>query len=163
MHIWNTRPNIPLKDYVLSTLWAGVEVTGEPPGVHARHLLVLLIWCDVRGSKANRMSDGVPPLGRRHHPTNRSAIDGKTKDHGDVLQHHRDLTRRKVECMGLGTPPVHDRRQHGGVHQRQTAGDEPSKWHEPCTMYEWLVPLVPHQGLCVRILSGFKCCRTQQQ
>jgi hypothetical protein len=49
MHIWNSRPNIPLNDCVLSTLWAGVEVSSEPPIVHARRHPVILIWCDVRG------------------------------------------------------------------------------------------------------------------
>jgi hypothetical protein len=91
MHISNTKPNIPLNDCVFSTLRAGVEVSGEPPRVHACRLPVLLIRCDVRGSKANHLSNGVPPPGRRHHPTNRSVIDWKTKEHGDILQHHRDL------------------------------------------------------------------------
>jgi hypothetical protein len=36
------------------------------------------------GSKAKCMSDEVPLLDRRHHPTNRSVIDVKTKDHGNV-------------------------------------------------------------------------------
>jgi hypothetical protein len=121
-------------------------VSGQPPGVHARHLPVLLIQCDGRGPKANRLSDGVPPLGRRHHPTNRSVVDGKTKDHDDILQHHRDLARWKVERVGLRMPPVHERRQRGGVHQRQTAGDKPSMWQEPRTTYERLIPLVPRQG-----------------
>jgi hypothetical protein len=146
MHILNTRPNIPLNDCVLSTLRASVEVSGEPPGVHTHRLPVLLIRCNVGGSKANRLSDGVPPPGRRHHPTNRSAIDGKTKDHSDVLQHHSDLTRWKVERVGLQMPPVHERRQRGSVHLRQTMGDEPSKWQEPRMTYEWLVPLIPCQG-----------------
>jgi hypothetical protein len=53
--------------------------------MHARRLHVLLIPWDVGRSKANGLSDGVPPPGRRQHPTNRSVIDGKTKDHDDVL------------------------------------------------------------------------------
>jgi hypothetical protein len=86
MHMWNTRPNIPLNDGILSTLRASIEVSCEPPGIHVRHLPVLLIPWDVGGggSKANRLSDGVPPPGRRHHPTNRSVVDGKTKDHCDL-------------------------------------------------------------------------------
>jgi hypothetical protein len=88
MHMPNTGPNITLNDRVLSTLWIGVEVSREPLRVHARHLSILLICGDVGGggsSKANSLSDGVPPPSRRHHPTNRSVIDGKTKDHGDIL------------------------------------------------------------------------------
>jgi hypothetical protein len=53
---------------------------------------------------------------------------------------------QKVECVGLWMPPVHKCHQRGGVHQRQTAGDEPSKWQEPHMPYEWLIPVVPHQG-----------------
>jgi hypothetical protein len=34
---------------------------------------------------ADSLSDGVPPPGGRHHPTNRSTVDGKTKDHGNIL------------------------------------------------------------------------------
>jgi hypothetical protein len=150
MHMPNTRPNITLNDCILSTLWASVEVRCEPPGVHAHRLLVLLIGGDVRGSKANRLFDGVPPPGRRHQPTNRSVIDGKTEDHGDLLQCHRDLARWKVERVGLRTPPVHECCKCGGVHQRQTAVDELSKRQEPRMMYEWLVPLIPCQGaVCV--------------
>jgi hypothetical protein len=87
----NTRPNIPPNDCVQSTLWVGVEVRCEPPGVHSHHLLVLLIRGDVSGSNADILSNGVPPPGGRHEPTNRSAVDGKTKDHGDVLQRHHGL------------------------------------------------------------------------
>jgi hypothetical protein len=115
--------------------------------MHTRRLLVLLIPWDIGGSKVNGLSDGVPPPGRRHHPTNRSTVDGKTKDHGDVLQRHRDLARREVEHVGLQTPPVHECHQRGGVHQWQTAVDEPSKQQEPCTTFEWLVPLLPVQGV----------------
>jgi hypothetical protein len=125
---------------------AGDEVSCESPRMHAHRLLILLIHWDVRGSNANGLSNGVPPPGKRHHPTNRSAIDGKTKDHGDVLQHHRDLARRKVEHVGLWTPPVHECHQRGGIHQWQTMVDEPSKWQEPRTMYERLIPLVRVQG-----------------
>jgi hypothetical protein len=113
--------------------------------VHVCRLPILLIRCDVGGSKANRLSDRLPPPGGRHHPTNRRAIDGKTKDHGDVLQCHCDLVRWKVDCVGLRAPPVHERRQRSGVHQRQAAGDEPSKRQEPCTTYEWLIPHIPRQ------------------
>jgi hypothetical protein len=127
MHMSNTRPNIPLNDSIISTLWAVAEVSCEPLRVHARCLSVLLIQCNIRGSKANCLSDRVSPLDRSHHPTDWSAVDGKTKDHGDVLQRHRDLARWKVECVGLRTPPVHEHHQRGGVHQRQTVGDEPSK------------------------------------
>jgi hypothetical protein len=147
MHMSNTRPNVHLNDCVLSTIRAGVEVSCEPPGVHAHHLPILLIRWDIGGSKANRLSDGVPPPGRRHHPTNRSAIDGKTKDHGNILQHHRALARQKVERVGLWMPPVHECRQRGGIHQQQTTVDEPSKWQETPTTYEQLIPLVPRQGV----------------
>jgi hypothetical protein len=146
MYMSNKRPNIPLNDCVLSTFRAGIEVNCEPPGVHVHRLPILLICWDVRGSKANRLSNGVPPPGRRHHPTNRRAIDGKTKDHGDVLQRHRDLAIRKVERVGLRTPPVHKCHQRGGVHQWQTTIGEPSKRQDPCTMYERLIPLIPRQG-----------------
>jgi hypothetical protein len=164
MHMSSTRPNIPLNDCVLSTLRASVKVSCEPPGVHARHLPIFLIRGDVRKSKSNHLSDGVPPPGRRHHPTNRSTVDGKTKNHGDVLQRHHNLARRKVEHVGLRMPPVHKCRQRGSVHQRQPAVDELSKRQKPCTTYDRLVPLVPHWGggLCVWILSGFKRCRTQK-
>jgi hypothetical protein len=135
-------------------------VSGEPPRVHTHRLHVILIRCNVRGSKANRMSDGVPPPDRRHHPTNQSAVDGKTKDHDDVLQRHRDLARRKVERVGLQMPLIHEHRKRGGVHQRHTTGHEPSKGQELRLTYERYRS--PHvRGLCVRILSGFKRCRTQ--
>jgi hypothetical protein len=123
----NTRPNIPLNDCVLSTLRAGVEVSCEPPGVHTRHLLVLLICGDVGGLNADSLSDGIPPPDGRYHPTNRSAVDGKTKDHSDVLQCHRGLTTWKVKRVGLQTPPIHKCYQCGRVHQRQTVGDKSSK------------------------------------
>jgi hypothetical protein len=142
----NTRPNIHLNDDVLSTLRAGAKVSCEPPGVHAHRPPVLLIPWVVGGSKANRLSNGVPPPGRRHHPTNRSAVDGKTKDHDEVLQRHRDHPRRKVEHVGPRTPLVHECHQHGSVHQWQTVVHEPRKRQEPCTTYEWLTPLVPLQG-----------------
>jgi hypothetical protein len=127
VHMSNTRPNIPLNDGIISTLWAGVEVSCKPPRVLVRRLPVLLIPWDIGGSKANRLSNGVPPPGRRHHPTNRSAIDRKIKDHGDILHCHHDLARRKVERVGLQMPPVHECHQRGGVYQWQTAVDEPSK------------------------------------
>jgi hypothetical protein len=114
--------------------------------MHTCRLLVLLIPWDVGSSKANGLRDGVPQPGRRHHPTNRSAVNGKTKDHGDVLQRHHDLARRKVERVGLRTPPVHESHQRGGIHQRQTAVDEPSKRQEPRTTYEQLIQQVPVQG-----------------
>jgi hypothetical protein len=104
MHMSNTRPNITLNDCVLSTLRIVVEVSCEPLGGHACRLLVLLIWCDVGESKANRLSDGVPPLGRSHHPTNRSAIDGKTKDHGDVLQRSRQTKGRTCGSPDATSP-----------------------------------------------------------
>jgi hypothetical protein len=47
---------------------------------------------------------------------------------------------------GLWTPPVHECHQRGGIHQRQTMVDEPSKRQEPRTMYERLIPLVRVQG-----------------
>jgi hypothetical protein len=146
IHMPNTRHNIPLNDCVLSTLRAGVEVSCEPPGVHVRRLLVFLICGDVGGSNANSLYNGVPSPGGRHHPTNKSAVDEKTKDHGDILQRHRGLATRKVERVGLQTPLVDKCRQHDGVHQRQTAGgDEPSKRQEPRTTFERLIPLVPRQ------------------
>jgi hypothetical protein len=114
--------------------------------MHVCHPLVLLIPWDVGGSKSNGLSDEVPLPSRRHHPQNRSAIYGKTKDLGDVLQRHRDLTRWKVERVGLWTPPVHECHQRGDAHQWQTAVDEPSKRQEPRTMYEQLIPLVLVQG-----------------
>jgi hypothetical protein len=90
-----------------------VEVSCEPPGVHARRLLFLLIREDVGGSNADSLSNGVPPPGGRHQPTNRSAVNGKTNDHGDILQRHHGLATRKVESVGLQTPPVHKCRQRG--------------------------------------------------
>jgi hypothetical protein len=45
----NIRQNIPLNDCVLSTLREGVEVSCEPPVVHARRILILLICGDVEG------------------------------------------------------------------------------------------------------------------
>jgi hypothetical protein len=62
-----------------------------------------------------------------------------------------------------GSPDATKRHQRDDVHQRQTLGDEPSKWQELRTTYEWLVPLIPRQGLCIWILSGFKRYQTQQQ
>jgi hypothetical protein len=58
-----------------------------------------------------------------------------------------DLVRRKVERVCLRTPPIHECHQRSGVHQRQIAGDEPSKWQEPRMIYERLVPLIPHHGV----------------
>jgi hypothetical protein len=140
----NTKQNIPLNDCVLITLRAGVDVSCEPPRVHARRLLVLLIRGDVGGLNADSLFDGVPPPDGRHHPTNSSVIDEKTKDHDDILQCHRSLTTRKVEHVPLPMPPVHKCYQRGRVHQRQAkGGDEPSKRQEPLTTYEWLIPLVP--------------------
>jgi hypothetical protein len=49
----NTRQNIPLNNCVLITLWAGVEVSSEPPGVHAHRLLFLLIRVHIEGSSAD--------------------------------------------------------------------------------------------------------------
>jgi hypothetical protein len=141
-----TRPSIPLNDGVLSTLRAGVEVSCEPPGVDARQLLVLLVCGKVGGSNADSFPDTVPPTTWRHRPTDRSVIDGKTNDHADILQHHRGLMTRKVECVGLRTPLVHKSHQHGGVHHQQIAGDELSKRQEPRTSYERCVLLIPHQG-----------------
>jgi hypothetical protein len=102
-----TRPSIPLNDGVLSTLKAGVEVSCELPRVNARRLPVLLVYGNIGVSQADSRHDGVPPPAWRHRPTNRSVINGKTKDHGDVLQRHRGLPTRKVEHVGLWTPPVH--------------------------------------------------------
>jgi hypothetical protein len=82
----NTRQNIPLNDCILNTLRAGVEVSCEPPGVHVRCLLVLLIHGDVRGSNVDSLPDRVPPPGGKQHLTNGSAVDGKTKDQGGILQ-----------------------------------------------------------------------------
>jgi hypothetical protein len=78
-----TRPSIPLNDGVLSILRTGVEVSCEPPGVNARRLLVLLGTSG--GSKADSSPDGVPPPAWRHHLRNRHAVNGETKDHGDIL------------------------------------------------------------------------------
>jgi hypothetical protein len=115
--------------------------------VHARRLLVLLIREHVRGSNADSLSYRVLPPGGRHHPTNRSDVDGKTKDHDDIMRRHCSLATRKVERVRLWTPPVHKCCQRGGVHQRQAAcGDEPKKRQEPRTTYERLIPLIPRQG-----------------
>jgi hypothetical protein len=142
-----TRLIIPLNDYVLRTLWAGVEVSCEPPEVHTHRLLVLLICRNIGGLNVDSFSDRVPSLGRRHRPTNRSVVDGKTKDHGDVLQHHCGHATRKVQHVGLWMPLVHKCHQRGGVHHRKTVGDEPSKRQEHRMPYERLIPLVPHQGV----------------
>jgi hypothetical protein len=68
-------------------------------------------------------------------------------DHGNILQHHHGLATWNVKRVGLRTPPVNQSRQRGRVHHQQTASDEPSKRQEPRTLYEWHVPLVPHQGV----------------
>jgi hypothetical protein len=115
--------------------------------VNAHRLPVLLVCMNVGGSQADRSHDGVPPLGWRHCPRNRCAVDGKTEDHGDVLQRHHGLPTRKVECVGLQTPPVYKCRQRGGVHHRQMARHETSKRQEHITSYERRVPLVPRQGV----------------
>jgi hypothetical protein len=62
-------------------------------------------------------------------------VNGKAKDHGDILKHHRGLAAQMVEHVGLRTPPVDKCHQHGGVHHRQTANDETSKRQEPRTPY----------------------------
>jgi hypothetical protein len=113
-----TTSSIPLNDGVLSTPWAGVEVSCEPPKVNARRLPILLVYRNVRGSHADSSPDGVRSLAWRDHPTNQHAVDGKTKDHGNVLQHHRGLPTWKVEHVDLWTPPVHKCHQHGRVHHR---------------------------------------------
>jgi hypothetical protein len=139
----NTRPNIPLNVCILSTLRACVQVSCEPPGVNAHHFLVLLIHGDVRGGGQMPIASTMVSLHPVHQLRNRSSVDGKTKDHGDILQYHRGLATRKVECVGLWTPLVHKCHQHDGVHQRQTAGKELSKRQEPRMMYEQLLPVIP--------------------
>jgi hypothetical protein len=98
------------------------------------------------GSNADSSLDHVPPPPWRHRPINQGVIDGKTEDHGDVLKRDCGLATRKVERVGLRMPPVHQCHQRRGVHQWQTAGDEPSKREEPCTTYERCVPLVLRKG-----------------
>jgi hypothetical protein len=78
-----------------------------------------------------------------------------------TLSHHCFPT-RKVKRVGLRTAPVHKCRQCGRVHHRQTTGDEASKQQEPRTAYEHHIPLIPRQGVCMRILSGDSRCETQQ-
>jgi hypothetical protein len=141
-----TRPSIPLNDGVLSILRTGVKVSGEPSGVNAHCLLVLLVYGDIVGSKADSSPDGVPPPAWRHRPRNRRAIDGEAKDHGNIVQCHCGLPTRKVERVDLWMPLVHKCCQRGGVHHRQTAGDEVSKRQESCMAYEQHVPLIPRQG-----------------
>jgi hypothetical protein len=118
IHMTMTRPSIPLNDGILSTLREGVKVSCEPPGVDARRLPVLLVCGNIRGLQANSSPDEVPPPAWSHRPRNRTAIDGKTKDHGDILQRHRGLATRKVKRVGLRMPPVDKCRQRGGVHHR---------------------------------------------
>jgi hypothetical protein len=159
----NTRPNIPLNDCVLSTLRAGVEVRSKPPGVHTCHHLVLLIHGNVEGGgvKADSLSDGVPPPDGRHLPTNRSDIGGKTKDHGDVLQRHHGLATRKVERVGLQTPPVHKcvnvAESNNGrpwVVTSRASGRNPAR-HMNVTYRSSHVRV-----LCMCFLSSCKCCET---
>jgi hypothetical protein len=142
-----TRPSIHLNDGVLSILWTGVEGSCEPPEVNTCCLLVLLVCGNVGGSHADSSPDGVPPLAWRHRPKNQCAVNGKTKDHGDVLQCQRDLSTWKAKPVGLVTPPVHKCRQRGRVHHQQTVSDEASKQQETCTAYEWCVPLIPRAHL----------------
>jgi hypothetical protein len=101
-----TRPSITLNDSVLSTLRAGVEVSYEPHGVDPLHLLVLLVCGNIEWLNAESSLDGVPPP-IWHRATNRSAVDGKTNDHDDVLQRHRGLVTRKMERVDLWMPSVH--------------------------------------------------------
>jgi hypothetical protein len=128
------RSSILLNDGVLRTLRVGVEVSCEPPGVNAHSLLVLLVCGNIGGSHANSSPDRDPPPA-----TNRCVVDGKTKDHDDILQHHRGLPTQKVEHVGLWVPPVHKCRQRGGVHHRQITDDKLSKRQEPRTPYERLI------------------------
>jgi hypothetical protein len=159
----NTRPNIPLNDCILSTLWAGVEVSCEPLGVHACHLPVLLIPWDVRGSKANHLSDGVPPPDKRRHPTNRSAVDRKTKDHDNILQRHHNLARWKVERVVS--------RCHQSMSVVNAAASTSGRpWlmsrasgRNPARRMNGSYHSSHSKGLCMWILSGFKCFQTQQQ
>jgi hypothetical protein len=141
-----TRPSIPLNDGILNILRARVEVTCEPPGVNAHCLLALLVCENVGGSHNDCSRNGVPPPAWRHHPRNWRAVDGKTKDHGEVLYTHRGLPTQKVECVGLWMPPVYKCRQHGGVYHRQTTGDGASKRQEPRMSYERRESLIPRQG-----------------
>jgi hypothetical protein len=114
--------------------------------VSARRLPVLLVCRNIRGSQADSCRDRVPPPSWRHRPRNWCAVDGKTDDHGDVLQHHHDLPTQKVERVGLQTPSVYKCHQRGRVHHRQMVGHDTSKRQEPGTPYERCVPLVPRQG-----------------
>jgi hypothetical protein len=141
-----TRSSIPLNDGILSTLRPGVEVSCEPPRVNARRLLVLLVCGNIGRSHTDSSPDRVPPPTWRQCPTNRRVIDGKTKDHDDILQRHCGLPTRKVEHVYLRTSPVHKCHQRGRIHHRQIVGNEPSKRYEPRTPYERRVPFISRQG-----------------
>jgi hypothetical protein len=96
-----------MNDGVLSILRTGVKVSCEPLGVNAHRLLVLLVCRNIGGSNVDSSPNGVPLPAWRHSPRNRCAVDGETKDHGNVLQRHRGLPTQEVERVGLWTPPVH--------------------------------------------------------
>jgi hypothetical protein len=81
----------------------------------------------VPSSLSSSVSDVVPPPSWRHRPTNWGVINGQTQDHGNILKCHPGLTTRKVEHVGLRTPPVHKCRQRNGVHHRQTTDDDPTR------------------------------------
>jgi hypothetical protein len=111
------RVSVPLNHCVLSALQAGVKVSCEPTRVDTRRLLVHLVCRHVGGSNAGSSPDNVPPPPWRHWPTNQSVVNGKTKDHGDILKHHRGIAAHKVERVGLQTSLVHLCCQCHGVHQ----------------------------------------------
>jgi hypothetical protein len=130
--------------------------------VNAYHLLVLLVCENVKGSQADSSRDGVPPPGWRHHPRNWCAIDGKTKDHGDVLQHHHGLPTWKVNVWvsrcHWSTSAVNAVESIIGrsSNMRRASGKNPARRMNVayCSSHD--------RGLCVWILSSNNRYATQQ-
>jgi hypothetical protein len=157
-----TRLSIPLNDVILSILQTGVEVSCEPPRVNAYRILVLLLYGNIGGSKVDSSPDRVPPPAWSHRPRNQRVVDGKTKDHGDVLQltmvspyerwnmwvfgRHRSTSVINAAESIIASPPV----------MRQASGRNPARRMNGmyCSFHI--------RGLCVRILSGDSRCGIQQ-
>jgi hypothetical protein len=159
----NIRPNIPLNNNILSTLWTSVEVSCEPPGVHVHRLPVLLIHRDIGGRRPiaspmeslHQVGDtnpqtGVPSMGRpRIMATSCNvtmvSLDGRWNVW--ISGRHRSTSDINAGPSIIGRPWLMSR----------ASGRNPAR----CMNGSYCSSHV--RGLCMRILSGCKCCRIQQQ
>jgi hypothetical protein len=159
----NTRPNIPLNDRVLSTLQTGVEVSCEPPGVHTHRLPVLLIHRDVGGRRPiasptesfHPARDTSPQIGvsLMERPRimvtscNITVVSPDERWNVWVFRRHQSTSDVNAGLSIIGRTRLTSR-----ASTRNLAR---------CINGSYRSSHV--RGLCVRILSGCKRCRTQQQ